>query len=69
MKRRDHSEDLGVDGNIISEWMLGKQGAKVWTGCIWIRIGTRRALVNMLMNLRIPQKARNFLTNLVNNGF
>jgi hypothetical protein len=25
--------------------------------------------VNMLMNLRIPQKARNFLTNLVNNGF
>jgi hypothetical protein len=24
LKGRDHLEDLGVDGNIISEWMLGK---------------------------------------------
>jgi hypothetical protein len=23
-KRRDHSEDLGVDGRIILEWILGK---------------------------------------------
>jgi hypothetical protein len=23
------------------EWVLGKQGGKVWTGCIWLRIGTR----------------------------
>jgi hypothetical protein len=26
---------------IILEWILGKKGRKLWTGCIWIRIGTR----------------------------
>jgi hypothetical protein len=25
LKERDHSEDLGVDGNIILEWILGKE--------------------------------------------
>jgi hypothetical protein len=39
-KGRDHSEDKGVDGNIILEWILGKLGGKVWTGCIWIRLET-----------------------------
>jgi hypothetical protein len=39
-KRRDHSEDLGVDGKIILEWMLGKLGAKMWTGFVWLRLGT-----------------------------
>jgi hypothetical protein len=40
LKERDLSEDLSVGGRIISEWTLGKQGEKVWTGCIWLRIGT-----------------------------
>jgi hypothetical protein len=26
---RDHREDVGVDGRIILEWILGKQGGKV----------------------------------------
>jgi hypothetical protein len=39
-KGRDHSEDLGVDGRIILEWISGKQDRKVWTGFIWLRIGT-----------------------------
>jgi hypothetical protein len=26
LKGRDHSEDLGIDGKIILEWILGKQG-------------------------------------------
>jgi hypothetical protein len=30
MKGRDHSEDLGVDGKIILEWILEKQSDKVW---------------------------------------
>jgi hypothetical protein len=29
-----HSEDLGVDGNIILELILGKDVGEVWTGCI-----------------------------------
>jgi hypothetical protein len=40
MKGRDHVEDRGVDGRIIFEWTLGKWGARVWTGFIWLRIGT-----------------------------
>jgi hypothetical protein len=31
---RDQSEDLGVDGKIILEWILRKRGGKVWTGCL-----------------------------------
>jgi hypothetical protein len=27
---------------------LGKQGRKVWTGCIWLRIGTCGGLVSTL---------------------
>jgi hypothetical protein len=38
-KGRGHSEDLGVDGKIILEWILGKQVGKLWTGCIWLRVG------------------------------
>jgi hypothetical protein len=36
LKQRDHSEDLGVDGKIILEWLLGK----VWAGCVCLGIGT-----------------------------
>jgi hypothetical protein len=31
---KDHSENLGVDGKIISECMLGGKG---WNGRIWLR--------------------------------
>jgi hypothetical protein len=37
LKERNHSEDNGVDGKIL-EWILGKEGADVWTGFIWLRI-------------------------------
>jgi hypothetical protein len=30
MKGIDHLEDLDVDGRIILEWILEKQGGKVW---------------------------------------
>jgi hypothetical protein len=52
-KGRDHSENLVVDVKILLEWILGKQGVKVWTGCIWLRIRTSDgALVNTVMNIR-----------------
>jgi hypothetical protein len=40
LKGTDDSEDLSVGGRVMSEWISGKQGGKVWTGFIWLRIGT-----------------------------
>jgi hypothetical protein len=37
---KNHSEDLGVDGKIILKWIEGKWGWRVWTGLVWLRIGT-----------------------------
>jgi hypothetical protein len=31
-EEKNHSEDLGVDGKIILEWILGTYCGKVWTG-------------------------------------
>jgi hypothetical protein len=48
---RGHSEDLGVDGRVILEWILGKD-------MDWIHVAQDRyqwrALVNTVMNLRVP---------------
>jgi hypothetical protein len=35
---RDRSEGPGVNGSVILERTLGKEGGKVWIGCIWLRI-------------------------------
>jgi hypothetical protein len=43
--KRDHAEDLGVDGRIILECLLGKYGGNVLTGFIWLRIGTSGGLL------------------------
>jgi hypothetical protein len=38
-------EHLGVDCKIILKWVLGKWGRDMWTGFIWLRIGTSRGLL------------------------
>jgi hypothetical protein len=38
-------EDLGVDGKIMIRWILRKQGGMVWTGLIWLSIGTGGVLL------------------------
>jgi len=45
VKGRVHLEDLGVDGRIILEWILGKFGGRVWTEFIWLWIGTSGGLM------------------------
>jgi hypothetical protein len=45
LKGGDHSEDLGVDGWIILEWIFGKQGGNVWNRCIWLGIETSGGLL------------------------
>jgi hypothetical protein len=40
LKGRDHLQERGTDVRIILEWILRKQGGRVWTGCIWPRMET-----------------------------
>jgi hypothetical protein len=44
---RKREEPLGrvFDGKMILECILNKEGKKVWTGCIWFRIGTNGGLL------------------------
>jgi hypothetical protein len=37
-------KDLGADGKRL-EWILGKQGGKLWTAFIWFRTGISRGLL------------------------
>ena len=39
MREGDHLRDLGVD-RIILRWIFGKWGVAVWTGLIWLMMGT-----------------------------
>jgi hypothetical protein len=49
---KNHSEDLGGDGEIIIEWIIG------WESVDWIHLAQDRdqwrCLVNMVKNLCIP---------------
>jgi len=36
MKRRDISEEQGLRGGIILEWLLERQSTMVWNGFIWL---------------------------------
>jgi hypothetical protein len=55
LTERDHLEDPRVDGRAIFKRIFKKQIGRLWTGFIWLRIwGQWRALVNTVMNLRVP---------------
>lgn len=49
----DHSEDVDIDGRIILKVSYRSKVLMVWTGLIWLRIGTRD-LVNIVTNLQLP---------------
>ena len=55
LKERDHWGDPGVDGRIILRWIFRKWD---WGGMDWIELAQdrdrRRALLNAVMNLRVP---------------
>ena len=40
LRERDILEDLGVEGRITLRWIFRKWDVVVWTGSIWIMIGT-----------------------------
>jgi len=55
LRERDHLEDLGVDGRIILRWIFKKWAG---VGMDWVDVAqdrnTWRALVNVVMNFRVP---------------
>jgi len=55
LKGRDHSEDLGIDGKIMLEWILEKGGLECvdWMHLVQDR-DQWRALVNTVINLCVP---------------
>jgi hypothetical protein len=40
VKRRNNLRDRGADVRIILKWILNKQVLRMWTGFIWLRIGS-----------------------------
>jgi hypothetical protein len=40
MRERDHLGDPGIDGRIVLIWIFRKWDVGVWTGLIWLGIGT-----------------------------
>jgi hypothetical protein len=62
-RRRDHLEDMGVDGKIL---LLKRMLREIeWEAVDWIHLPWDRyqwrALINTVLNLRVPLKAGNFL--------
>jgi hypothetical protein len=51
MKRKQHSRDLGIDEWIILKLIIKKQSENVCVGFILFQW---RALVNTVLNLRVP---------------
>jgi hypothetical protein len=42
---RGHLEDQGVDGNMGTEWILGRLAGGVYSGCSWLRVVTGGGLL------------------------
>jgi len=40
LREREHLGDPGVNGRNIFRWIFRKWDVGVWTGSIWLRIGT-----------------------------
>ena len=43
LSERDDLEDLDVDGKITVKWIFKKWNWEMWTGFIWLRLGTSLA--------------------------
>jgi hypothetical protein len=45
LEGRNHLGDLSIDERIILKWILKKQGMRMWTGFMWLRIRTNSRLL------------------------
>jgi hypothetical protein len=44
-ERRNHLEDSGINGIMISEWIIKRWEGGAWTGLMWLRIGNGGGLL------------------------
>ena len=47
VRERENLENTGVDERVIIKWILRKSIEKMWTGLIWLRLGTVDELLSM----------------------
>jgi len=45
LRERDRMGDPGLDGRLILRWIFRKLDVGIWTGSIWLRIGTGGGLL------------------------
>jgi len=45
LRERDHLENPGINGRIISRFIFRKWNGRAWTGLIWLTIGTGGGLL------------------------
>jgi len=53
MSEKDHFQDIGLDGRVVTKWMFKKRDGSSWTGLIWLRKGTGRALLDAVLYLLV----------------
>jgi len=46
LREKQHLEDPGIEGKIISRWIFRKWDGEAWTGLIWLRIRTGGGLLS-----------------------
>jgi len=54
MMERGHLTDLGLGGRKVLKWILARRDENNWNGFMSFRTATWQALVDMVMELRIP---------------
>jgi hypothetical protein len=71
-KERDHEEGLDIGGRIILQEVLDLREIG-WCGMVWIGLvkdkEQRQALVNRVVNLRVPYSVGKFLSSRATGGF
>jgi hypothetical protein len=48
LKKVELFGNVNIDGRMLLKWFIIKPDMRVWTGCIWLSLGTSGSCANML---------------------